>query len=105
MSFDLDPDARLNRIAARLVVSNIEMKADYEGYVESHMHKKLANLLASTLVRDGGMRKEVGKYSTEYAVDLYCLTSDQLEKYVQRRAERLGYGPPSIRWITGNEQA
>lgn len=91
---DLDPDAKLNRVCSRGIVSKRDMlQLRYESYVRSEMHRRLSAQLGACLLNDGALRITEGKYETSYEVDLYVLTSDQLEKYVQRRAERLGRYP------------
>jgi hypothetical protein len=95
MSFDFDPDAKLNQIGARFTVNNLERDKQTERMVDRMIFDRMCGQLASILSVEA-MRRTEGVYSTDYEIRLYVLTPDQLEKYVQRRAERLGYKPAAI---------
>jgi hypothetical protein len=95
VSIDFDPDAKLNQIGARFTVSNAENDRRAASLIHSMAFQRLRDQLSSLLSQDA-MRITPNKYSTDYEIRLYVLTADQLEKYVQKRAERMGYLPSAI---------
>jgi tRNA(His) 5'-end guanylyltransferase len=90
---DRDPDAKLQVIAARATANHMSPHSD--GMLHSMMRQRLTEQLASVLASDA-MVVTKQKYHTEFEVRCYVLTHDQLEKYVQRRAERLSMHPNYI---------
>lgn len=95
MSFDNDPDAKLN-VYGGLIVENTRGMLN-TGITESMMAKRLIEQLAVNLAHDAVTITET-KYSKEHRLQVYVLTPAQLEKYVQRRAERLHQSTPSAHW-------
>jgi hypothetical protein len=92
---DFDDEAKLNQIGARFTVNNLERSQMTTDMVERMMFDRMRSQLAGLITREA-VRVTEGAYHTEYETRLYVLTPGQLEKYVQRRAERIGYGRPQI---------
>jgi hypothetical protein len=59
------------------------------------IRERLAHMLAAE-VAGHCVKVTEDAYSTEYRVEVYVLTAGQLERLVQRRAERLYPGMPSV---------
>lgn len=95
MRIDFDADAKLNMVTARFTVSHAVKPPGADGLLHSMVFERLRDQVARVLTSDA-VRKTEGIYSTDYEVRLYVLTPDQLEKYVQRRAERIGSLPYNI---------
>lgn len=95
MSIDFDSDAKLNTLSARYTVSHAAERQSADRMVRSMAFQRIRDYLARELA-DSAIRVTEEKYSTDFEVRVYVLTPDQLEKYVQRRAERLGYLPSQI---------
>ena len=91
---DFDSDAKLNILGARWNVSRTMIEQERApDFVRELAFSRLREQLASEL-SISAMQVTGNKYSVDYEIRLYVLTPDQLEKYVQRRAERLRYGNP-----------
>ena len=95
MSFNHDPEAKLNRYGG-LLVENKRGQTD-TGAPHSMMRKRLLEQFANNLAHDAVTITET-RYTKEYRLEVYVLTTAQLEKYVQHRAERLFPSMPSVRW-------
>lgn len=96
MTFEYDVEAKLNVYGGVAMVNKAGLVDD--GLIESMTRRRLVEQLASTLVRDAIFKTDKG-YSYEYRLQVYVLTPDQLEKYVQRRAERMHPSSPSVEWV------
>ena len=95
MSFDSDPECRLNVYGGLLVENTGGMRNT--GLADSMMRQRLYDQLAGHLAADAVTVTET-PYTREHRLQVYVLTSAQLEKYVQRRAEKLHPSIPSVRW-------
>lgn len=95
MSFDSDPEAKLNTYGGR-VIENKRSRVD-TGVPRGMMRQRLIEQLASTLVDDAVTVTDTA-YDRTHELRVYILTSSQLEKYVQHRVERLHPSIPSVRW-------
>ena len=93
MSFDRDSDAELTIMSCAIRENNAGL---LNTQIPLRMiQKRLVEQLAVQLTSDCTQITEE-KYSTEYRLKVYVLTPDQLEKYVQRRAERLHSSIPNV---------
>lgn len=93
MSFNRDPDVRPQLIHANYIenhcgLQNCDMA---EHMICDHVRGVLAAEIANECVQ-----KDIGKYSTEYRLDVYVLTADQLERMVSRRARALSAHAPDV---------
>jgi hypothetical protein len=87
-----DTEAKLNYLTARITVARNGKEKDGELIGKNMIRRQLAEYLAQEVVASALVVKEE-IYSTLYEVRLIVLTSDQLEKYVARRARDYGYIP------------
>lgn len=92
MSFDRNPDVPPQMFHATI-------RENKRGLVGTPIptdmiRKRLTAFLASEISRCVQVTED--KYSTEYRLEVYVLTADQVERLVQRRAERLYPGIPSV---------
>lgn len=92
----LDPDAKLNLVSATAIISRMELSLcrERESVVLDAMRRRMASQLASLLTQESALERTDAQYGREYRARFYVVTPMQLEKYVQRRAERLGYASP-----------
>jgi len=97
MSFDHDVEANLNTYGGRIVENKVSLTGS--GVPRSMMVKRLYEQLAVNLAYDAVTTTE-DKYSVTHDLRVYVLTPEQLEKYVQRRAERLHPSMPEPRWVS-----
>lgn len=93
MSFNSDSDSNLN-------IMGCAFRENHGGLINSKVpfnmiRRRMAEQLATKLTEDC-MQVTKEKYSTEYRLQVYVLTPDQLEKYVQRRAEQLSPYRPCV---------
>ena len=96
MSFNYDPEARLNVYGGTLIENT---RANLNTSItRSMIREKLIAQLATTLASEAVTVTETA-YTKEHRLQVYVLTSAQLEKYVQRRAEILHPSRPSPQWV------
>lgn len=95
MSFNHDPEAKLN-VYGGLIIENRRGRLD-TSVPHSMMTQRLYQQLAANLASDA-VTVEESLYAKEYRLQVYVLTPAQLEKYVQRRAERLHPSMPDCHW-------
>lgn len=96
MNFNHDPEAKLN-VYGGILIENTRANLN-TALPRSMIRRQLLEQLAATLASDAVTVTET-KYTKEHRLQVYVLTSDQLEKYVQRRAEELHPSMPSPRWL------
>lgn len=99
MSFDHDPDCKLN-VYGGLIVENTKGMLN-TSVPTSMMCDRLFAQLATNLAHDAITVTET-PYTKEYRLSVYVLTPAQLEKYVQRRAESLSPARISCQWVDTN---
>ena len=92
--FNNKPDAPLSVYRVRAVENNRGLLAS--GLPNQMIVRRLVEKLAADLVHQC-VTVVAGKYETTYSLDVCILTHDQLEGYVQRRAERLHDSRPDVR--------
>lgn len=90
---NFDPDARPTVFHASFVENHRGLLGTDIPKLE--IHNRLFQYLAEE-ISHSCIETEVGKYSTEHRLRVYVLTVDQLERLVQKRAERLYPSIPSI---------
>ena len=96
MSFSYDIGAKLNTYGGIAMVNKSGLVDD--NLLDSMVRRRLVEQFAATLAHDAIIKTDK-VYSYEYRLQVYVLTPDQLEKYVQRRAERLRSQSPSMEWL------
>lgn len=93
--FDPHPEAKL-QIYGGQIIEHKPGPLIAGGLIDSMFRQRLYEQLAGALT--DCVRIEEGVYMRKYHMQVYVLTPDQLEKYVQRRADRLYPGRPDVRW-------
>lgn len=96
MSFDSDPDAKLNSYGGQIIENKSGLVGT--GLHRSMMVRRLMEQLAANLA-DGAVVTTEDAYTVQHKLQVYVLTPTQLERYVQRRAERLHKTLPDVRWV------
>lgn len=96
MSFNNDPESKLNVYGGLLVENTKGMLGT--GVPTSMIRQRLYKQLANQLTADAVTVTET-EYTREHRLQVYVLTPAQLEKYVQRRAERLYKSSPDVKWV------
>jgi hypothetical protein len=96
MSFSHDTEAKLNIYGGVAMVNKSGLVDDK--LIGSMVRSRLVEQFACTLAQDAIIKTDKG-YSYEYHLQVYVLTPAQLEKYVQRRAERLRSQSPNMEWL------
>lgn len=81
-------------------IINVAVRENKRGLVGTSVptdmiRRRLLHMLAAE-VTGHCVKVTEDEFSTEYRVEVYVLTAGQLERLVQRRAERLHPGMPSI---------
>ena len=90
MNFDPDAPIAQTQIGARVTVSKSGLEPEVAiRRMKSMIRARLSEQLAATL-SNSAIIHTAGKYSDEYEVRVYVLTSDQLERLVQERARCSG---------------
>jgi hypothetical protein len=99
MSFDSDSNARLQQM-------HVSVRESKGGAINTPIpttmiRERLVHMLAGLLTGDC-VKVIEEEYSTEYRLDVYVLTADQLERLVRRRAERMHPAMPSVYEVSSN---
>lgn len=96
MTFKHDPESELN-IYGGLIVENTKGALN-TNIPASMFRQRLFEQLANNLAHDAVTITET-PYTKEHRLQVYVLTPAQLERYVQRRAERLYPSRPGPVWV------
>lgn len=88
-----DPKAGPAHLQASAVVTHRESKCMSGGYLDSSIRDRLTRMLASTLTAEA-LTVTKRDYDTLYQLDVYVVTSEQLSRLIEQRAEAISQGRP-----------
>lgn len=76
-------------LQASITIDNLRIRHD-AGHFQARVFEDLARHALNTLVHSAKVTKAVGDYSTEYRLQVYCISPDDLHRIVQEEAMQLG---------------
>lgn len=91
--FDRNPKSRPQQIRVSFTTQNTVEQMDHRQYFIENVRRELVERLMSTLANDC-IEVTEGLYTTEYRLNLWVLTADQLGRLVQDKADELTRGGP-----------
>lgn len=91
--FNRDPRAEPSQLKVSFTTQNTVEQRDHHHFFVEQVRRELVNRLMETVSQDCIEIVE-GLYTTEYRLNLWVLTPDQLGRLVQDKAEQLFRGSP-----------